>query len=145
MLFEWTAYHRPAPRKSSALKNAWVNRWKNLAVTPWSEGQARHHVGQLRQRRVGEHPLDVVLDEGEERRPERRDRRDHAHDREHERVGVDEDLEQAPDQVDTRATIVAAWIRAETGVGPAIASGSQTCNGTGGLADRPRTAGAPPP
>ncbi len=27
-------------------------------------------------------------------------------------------------------TIVAAWIRAETGVGPAIASGSQTCSGT---------------
>ncbi len=26
-------------------------------------------------------------------------------------------------------TIVAAWIRAETGVGPAIASGSQTCSG----------------
>ena len=27
------------------------------------------------------------------------------------------------------ATMVAAWIRAETGVGPAIASGSHTCNG----------------
>ena len=27
-------------------------------------------------------------------------------------------------------TIVAAWIRAETGVGPAMASGSQTCSGT---------------
>src|ERR1700759_1366361 len=27
------------------------------------------------------------------------------------------------------ATIVAAWISALTGVGPAIASGSQTCNG----------------
>jgi hypothetical protein len=26
-------------------------------------------------------------------------------------------------------TIVAAWIRAETGVGPAMASGSQTCSG----------------
>ena len=26
-------------------------------------------------------------------------------------------------------TIVAAWISAETGVGPAIASGSQTCSG----------------
>ena len=28
------------------------------------------------------------------------------------------------------ATIVAAWINAETGVGPSIASGNQTCNGT---------------
>ncbi len=27
------------------------------------------------------------------------------------------------------ATIVAAWIRAETGVGPSIASGNQTCSG----------------
>jgi len=27
------------------------------------------------------------------------------------------------------ATMVAAWIRAETGVGPAMASGSQTCSG----------------
>src|SRR6185369_8019023 len=27
-------------------------------------------------------------------------------------------------------TIVAAWIRAEIGVGPSIESGSQTCNGT---------------
>ena len=26
--------------------------------------------------------------------------------------------------------MVAAWIRAETGVGPAIASGSHTCSGT---------------
>ena len=27
------------------------------------------------------------------------------------------------------ATIVAAWINAETGVGPSIASGNQTCSG----------------
>src|SRR5471032_3347825 len=27
------------------------------------------------------------------------------------------------------ATIVAAWMRADTGVGPSIASGNQTCNG----------------
>src|SRR5215217_2687096 len=27
-------------------------------------------------------------------------------------------------------TIVAAWIRADTGVGPSIASGSQVCSGT---------------
>ena len=27
------------------------------------------------------------------------------------------------------ATIVAAWMSADTGVGPSIASGSQTCNG----------------
>ena len=27
-------------------------------------------------------------------------------------------------------TIVAAWMRAQTGVGPSIASGSQVCSGT---------------
>ncbi|GAA3407812.1 hypothetical protein GCM10018952_02680 [Streptosporangium vulgare] len=31
------------------------------------------------------------------------------------------------------ATMVAAWMRALIGVGPAIASGSQTCNGTWAL------------
>ena len=35
MLFECTAWITdPAPRNSSALKNAWVNRWKNPAVYP---------------------------------------------------------------------------------------------------------------
>ena len=38
-----------------------------------------------------------------------------------------------PDRRATRytpaVTIVAAWISADTGVGPAIASGSQTCSG----------------
>ena len=28
------------------------------------------------------------------------------------------------------ATIVAAWMSADTGVGPSIASGSQTCSGS---------------
>jgi hypothetical protein len=35
------------------------------------------------------------------------------------------------------ATMVAAWIRAETGVGPSIASGSQVCSGN--WADLPQT------
>ncbi len=35
MLFECTAWiTEPAPRNSRALKNAWVNRWKNPAVRP---------------------------------------------------------------------------------------------------------------
>ena len=35
MLFECTAWiTEPAPRNSSALKNACVNRWKKPAVTP---------------------------------------------------------------------------------------------------------------
>ena len=70
MLFEWTAWiTEPAPRKSSALKNAWVNRWKNAAGdADRAEREPGHHVGELRNGRVGEHPLDVVLHEREERR-----------------------------------------------------------------------------
>ena len=35
MLFEWTAWMtEPAPRKSRALKKAWVKRWKSPAVYP---------------------------------------------------------------------------------------------------------------
>ncbi len=35
MLLEWTAWITdPAPRKSRALKKAWVNRWKRPAVYP---------------------------------------------------------------------------------------------------------------
>ena len=35
MLLEWTAWITdPAPRKSSALKNACVNRWKKAALRP---------------------------------------------------------------------------------------------------------------
>ena len=36
----------------------------------------------------------------------------------------------AGDEVDTAVTMVAAWINAETGVGPAMASASQVCSGS---------------
>ena len=37
MLFEWAAWiTEPAPRNSSALKNAWVNRWNIAAGYPAS-------------------------------------------------------------------------------------------------------------
>ena len=42
------------------------------------------------------------------------------------------------------ATIVAAWISAETGVGPAIASGNQTCSGNCALLPRkPQSSNSP--
>ena len=35
ILLEWTAWiSEPAPRKSKALKNAWVNRWNRLTLWP---------------------------------------------------------------------------------------------------------------
>ena len=39
----------------------------------------------------------------------------------------------AGDQVDAATTMVAAWIRADTGVGPAMASGSQVWSGNWAL------------
>ena len=103
MLLECTAWiTEPAPRKSSALKNAWVNRWKKPAVRPsLAEREAGHHVGELRERRIREHALDVVLHDGKQRRAEHRDRRDDADRGEHPGTRVEEDLEQPPDQVDT--------------------------------------------
>jgi len=44
----------------------------------------------------------------------------------------------ARNEKDPAATIVAAWINALTGVGPSIASGSQTCSGIGPIFQPPR-------
>ena len=73
---EWLT--EPAPRKSSALKNAWVKRWKTAAVhapTP-----RRHdHVAELADRGVREHLLDVVLHEREHGADDDRDAADERH------------------------------------------------------------------
>ena len=71
----------PAPRNSSALKNACVIRWKmpaENAPTP----SAEEHVAELGDRRVGEDLLDVVLRQADgrgEERPWQSDDRDHFH------------------------------------------------------------------
>ena len=91
-----------------------------------AHAQSEKHVAQLRDRGVGQHALDVVL---------------------HQSDGGGEDARSCAPIIATvfidvgastnsafdRATIytpavtmVAAWIRAETGVGPSMASGSQT-------------------
>ena len=56
----------PAPRKSSALKNACVKRW-NIAASPGREADGHDHVAELRKRGVGEDAFDVVLLRGDER------------------------------------------------------------------------------
>ena len=63
---EWLT--EPAPRNSSALKNAWVKRWKT-AGGPRADAERHHHVAELADRRVREHLLDVVLHEREQRPP----------------------------------------------------------------------------
>ncbi len=93
-------------------------------------GTQRHrHVAQLRQRGVGNHALDVVLDDAQDTHKQGRNRTDHQ----------DEVQAQCPtarysgDMRDTikipAVTMVAAWISAEIGVGPSIESGSQACSG----------------
>ena len=65
----------PAPRKSSALKNAWVKRW-NIAGVGRGEADRHDHVAELRKRGVGEDALDVVLLRGDERGEQRGDAAD---------------------------------------------------------------------
>ena len=130
--------HRPGPEEEQRLEERVGEQVEEPGGDALgSEGQTGHHVGQLRQRGVREHPLDVVLHEGEERGPERRDRRDHAHDREHERVGMDEDLEHPPDQVDARRHHRRGVDQGGDGRGAGHRIGQPDVQGElGGLADR---------
>ena len=90
----------------------------------------RHdHVAQLRERGVGEDALDVVLLRGHQRGEERSD---DAHPRRSPSARPRDGSmrkETRASMYTPAATIVAAWMSAETGVGPSMASGSQTCSG----------------
>ena len=85
------------------------------------------HVAQLRAGRIGDHALDVVLeqaDRGGEERGGGADEGDKAS-----ALGASSNSgEQRQTRNTPAVTMVAAWIRAETGVGPSIASGSQVCS-----------------
>ena len=70
----------PAPRNSSALKTPCVSRWRKPGGGE-ARADGRHHVAELRDRRVREHALDVGLHAGEDRRHQRRDRADPGDDR----------------------------------------------------------------
>ena len=61
---EWLI--EPAHRNRQHLKKACVKMW-NTAASPGADTEAHHHVAELRDRRVGEHLLDVVLHEGQQR------------------------------------------------------------------------------
>ena len=71
----------PAPRNRQALKKACVKTWKKPAANA-PHADAEEHEAELAHRGVGEHLLDVVLDERDRRREERgqrADERDHRH------------------------------------------------------------------
>ena len=90
----------PAQRKRQALKNAWVKTWKRPAAnapTPTAE----EHEAELAHGAVGQHLLDVVLDERDGRRQERGGRADDSDDHHHE-GRQDEEERQAADEVDAR-------------------------------------------
>ena len=90
-----------------------------------ADPDADEHVAELRDRGVGEHLLDVVLPEADRRREERRERADASHHRAATTGASANSTLVRATRYTPAVTIVAAWISAETGVGPAIASGSQ--------------------
>ncbi len=68
----------PAPRNSSALKKACVNRWNMPAVMPAERAgaQAEEHVAELADRRIGQHALQVVLRQRDQAGQQRREAAD---------------------------------------------------------------------
>ena len=93
-----------------------------------ADADADEHEAELRHRRVGQHLLDVVLEEadgGGEQRGERADEGDPVMARgDSTKMKLSRAIMYTP-----AVTMVAAWMSADTGVGPAMASGSHTCRG----------------
>ncbi len=90
-----------------------------------ARADADEHVAELRDRGIRENLLDVPLLEADRRRENRRQRADQ-HDDQTRATGASENsIELRAMRYTPAVTIVAAWMSAETGVGPAIASGSQ--------------------
>ena len=89
------------------------------------DADADEHVAELRDRGVREHLLDVPLLEADRRREERGQRADDRDRRAARPARARTARCCARPRYTPAVTIVAAWISAETGVGPAIASGSQ--------------------
>ena len=75
--------HRPGGEEQQGLEERVGEQMEEAGgVALRAEPERRHHVGELRDRRVGEHAFDVVLDEREERRDQHGDRADRSHERE---------------------------------------------------------------
>ena len=128
MLLEWTAWITdPAPRKSNALKNAWVKRWKKAALRPagpsdidatmyasWDKVEyASTRLMSSWMSAMNAAPSIVIAP----MMPTTWSTQASA---------LMKIVYSRPTRYTPAATMVAAWISAETGVGPAMASGSHT-------------------
>ena len=86
---------------------------------------ADEHVAELADRGVGEHALDVGLDEADGGGEDRGEAADPRHHLERRPAPCSKSLWQRATMYTPAVTMVAAWMSADTGVGPSIASGSQ--------------------
>ena len=95
-----------------------------------AEPGREHHVADLAHRGPGQRLLDVVLGAADDRAAQQRGRADDgdgqpARPAVRLKIGLDRTIRYTP-----AVTMVAAWISADTGVGPSIASSSQDCSGS---------------
>ena len=94
----------PAERNKHALKKAWVTMWNRPAISP---RPPQPMAATMKPSCAVVAPMTVM------------------------KLSASGDMsgKVRPSKNTPAATIVAAWIMADTGVGPAMASGSQTCSG----------------
>lgn len=99
--------------------------------------QRHHHKGNLRDGREGKHTLNVALAASHGSCIECGERTYPSYDVECARCIVNPQGEETCYWNTPATTMVAAWIRADTGVGPSMASGNQMCKGNMALLPAP--------
>ena len=91
---------QPEPRKSKALKKAWVKRWNMPSAVGLRHAQADKHIAKLADGGIGQHALDVVLHQGNGGGKQRGEATDVGHDLQGLRASMLKDDEGSRDQID---------------------------------------------